>query len=264
MFNNLIESSSHRVELKRRGSFFLFTVATYALLFVITGVASIYAYDARMEDQDLEVVIMTPVDFPSPPISQVRQVSQPQGPTNSPRNGQNYAERQIAMAPVDRVEILPDAISTTPNINLPLPDGPVFITGRDRDAQFSGPGLERNGSGGVNTSTPTTIEIVTPPPAPEKKKPVVISKGALTGEALELPRPIYPAMAKQIHLQGRVNVQVLIDESGKVISAKAIDGHPIFRQVSQDAAYRAQFSPTKLGEQAVKVSGVITYNFMLQ
>ncbi len=46
MFNNLIESSSHRSELKRRGSFFLFTTATYALLFVLAGVASIYAYDA--------------------------------------------------------------------------------------------------------------------------------------------------------------------------------------------------------------------------
>ena len=33
MFNNLIESSSHISELKRRGSFFLFTVVTYAVLF---------------------------------------------------------------------------------------------------------------------------------------------------------------------------------------------------------------------------------------
>src|SRR6266536_2622922 len=53
MFSNLIESSSHRSEFKRRGSFFLFTTASYALLFVIAGVVSIYAYDARMEDQSL-------------------------------------------------------------------------------------------------------------------------------------------------------------------------------------------------------------------
>lgn len=260
MFNNLIESSSHRVELKRRGSFFLFTVASYALLFVITGVASIYAYDARMDDQDLEVVIMTPVDFPTQPTHQPRQL---QGPTNSLRNGQTFAERQVAMATVDQPEIRPDRISTTPNKNLPLPDGPVSITGRDRDPEFPGPGFGRNGSAGVITS-PATIEIVTPPPAPEQKKPLVISKGPITGEAIVLPRPLYPEMAKQIRLQGRVNVQVLIDETGKVISAKAIDGHPVFRLVSQDAAYQARFSPTKLGDQAVKVSGVITYNFMLQ
>ena len=57
MFNNLIESSSHASEFKRRGSFFLFTTATYILLFVIGGVVSIYAYDAR----PTEVVRQTPM-----------------------------------------------------------------------------------------------------------------------------------------------------------------------------------------------------------
>ena len=67
MFSNLIESSSHGSEFKRRGSFFLFTTASYALLFVIAGVVSIYAYDARMEDQNLEIVTMMPlVDLPAP------------------------------------------------------------------------------------------------------------------------------------------------------------------------------------------------------
>ena len=41
MFTNLIESTSHAREFKRRGSFVLFTSATYALLFVVAGVASI-------------------------------------------------------------------------------------------------------------------------------------------------------------------------------------------------------------------------------
>ena len=56
MFNNLIESSSHAKEFKRRGSFLLFTTATYVVLFVVTGVISIYAYDARLEQQNLELV----------------------------------------------------------------------------------------------------------------------------------------------------------------------------------------------------------------
>jgi TonB family protein len=248
--------------MKRRGSFFLFTVASYAVLFVIAGVVSIYAYDARMEDQHLEVVIMTPVNFPAAPTASSRQT-----PTNSIQSGRNFAERRIAMTTVDRPEIQPERISTTPNTNPPIPAGTLtFITGRNREAEVGGPGSGRNGSGGTNASTATTtIEIATPPPAPEEKpKPPVISKGPITSEALVLPKPIYPAMAKQMHLQGRVSVQVLIDETGKVISARAIDGHPIFRQVSQDAAYQARFSPTRLGDQAVKVSGVITYNFVLQ
>src|ERR1700741_4372291 len=64
MFNNLIESSSHAKEFKRRGSFQLFTTATYVVLFVITGVVSIYAYDARLEEQNLEMVtLISPQDI---------------------------------------------------------------------------------------------------------------------------------------------------------------------------------------------------------
>ena len=57
MFNNLIESSSHAKEFKRRGSFLLFTTATYLVLFVVTGVVSIYAYDAHLESQNTELEI---------------------------------------------------------------------------------------------------------------------------------------------------------------------------------------------------------------
>jgi protein TonB len=86
----------------------------------------------------------------------------------------------------------------------------------------------------------------------------------LNGLALSLPKPSYPPIAKQARVQGAVNVQVLIDETGKVISAKAVSGSPLLMHAAQQAAFGARFSPTKLGDQAVKVSGVITYNFMLE
>ena len=54
MFNNLIESSSHFREYKRRGSFLLFTTLIYAVLLLVSGVVAIYAYDARLEKQNLE------------------------------------------------------------------------------------------------------------------------------------------------------------------------------------------------------------------
>jgi protein TonB len=85
----------------------------------------------------------------------------------------------------------------------------------------------------------------------------------LNSEAIELPKPSYPPMAIQIRLQGMVSVQVLIDEKGNVVSAKALSGHPFFVPAAQKAAMRARFSPTIIGDQPVKVSGVITYNFVL-
>jgi protein TonB len=85
----------------------------------------------------------------------------------------------------------------------------------------------------------------------------------LNGKAISLPKPAYPPIAKSAHASGTVVVQVTIDETGKVISAKAISGHPLLQQAAVQAAYQARFSPTQLSGQPVKVTGQINYNFQL-
>ena len=62
---------------------------------------------------------------------------------------------------------------------------------------------------------------------------------------------------------GIVVVEVVIDENGKVISASALSGPGILRDVAVQAAFRARFSPTKLSGQPVKVTGTINYKFTL-
>jgi periplasmic protein TonB len=103
-----------------------------------------------------------------------------------------------------------------------------------------------------------------PPPPPPANKVVRASKEVLKSKAISLPKPIYPALARQIRLQGTVNVQVLIDETGRVISAQPLEGPPLLIPEAKKAALQARFSPTMIGDQPVKVSGVITYNFVLQ
>lgn len=83
-----------------------------------------------------------------------------------------------------------------------------------------------------------------------------------TISATSLPKPAYPAAARFIHAGGSVSVQVLIDESGEVVSANSISGHPLLRAAAVSAAQASTFSPTLLQGQPVKVSGVITYNFV--
>lgn len=263
MFNNLIESSSHRREFKRRGSFLLFTTATYALLFVIAGVVSIYAYDARLEDQNTEVVtLLTPVDFAAPQAQSINHSASAPRNTN-PR--QAFDERRTAMAPVDRPEIHPTNISTTPNPILPVRDGiTTLITNRDVNAAGGPVGPSNGGISQARSSGPIVIEVGTPPPAVPKAAPKLISKGVITSEAISLPKPPYPGIALQVRAQGTVAVQVVIDETGKVISAHLMSGHPLLAAAAVKAAYQARFSPTMLGDHPVKVSGVITYNFVLQ
>jgi hypothetical protein len=58
MFGNLIESGSHKKDLKRKSTFFLGTLAFYAVLLMVAGVGSIYAYNAHLEEQQFDVVMI--------------------------------------------------------------------------------------------------------------------------------------------------------------------------------------------------------------
>ncbi len=89
-----------------------------------------------------------------------------------------------------------------------------------------------------------------------------IEGGVLNGKALALPQPAYPPIARAAHASGTVTVQVLIDEQGNVIAARAVDGHPLLQAASVAAARNARFSPTFLEGEPVKVTGVIQYNFV--
>ena len=92
----------------------------------------------------------------------------------------------------------------------------------------------------------------------------VISGGILQGKALSKPQPVYPPDAKAARVSGTVAVAVVLDESGAVESAEAVSGPGLLRDAAVEAARAARFSPTLLAGQPVKVSGTITYNFVLQ
>jgi TonB family protein len=91
-----------------------------------------------------------------------------------------------------------------------------------------------------------------------------IEGGMLNSKAIQLPAPKYPAEAKKVHAAGQVQVQVLVDETGKVISAEALFGPESLRQAAVDAARLARFKPSIVNGVAVKVSGILTYEFTAQ
>jgi protein TonB len=140
---------------------------------------------------------------------------------------------------------LPDASPTAP-------DKPGLAS-----AELTGAKTDSN----VET-TPVDIESEPPSPAP---RPILkpVSGGVLNGIALSLPSPAYPETARRLRTAGVVTVEVVVDETGKVISAVATSGPSLLRDVAVQAASRARFSPTKLSGQPVKVSGLINYKFAL-
>ncbi len=91
----------------------------------------------------------------------------------------------------------------------------------------------------------------------------VISGGVLNGKASKLAPADYPPAAKAVRASGTVAVQVTIDEEGKVVSASAVSGHPLLKAAAEKAARQCEFPPTQLSGVPVKVTGIITYNFIL-
>jgi TonB family protein len=79
-----------------------------------------------------------------------------------------------------------------------------------------------------------------------------------------VPKPDYPAAAKSNRMSGSVTVEVEIDEQGKVISARSLNGPSELRLVAEAAAMKARFTATKLSGKGVTVKGVITFNFFPQ
>lgn len=112
-----------------------------------------------------------------------------------------------------------------------------------------------------NTATPPANLTVNP--ANTKTVPKMISGGVLNGKALNFVNPPYPAAAKAVRAAGAVNVQVMIDGQGNVISAAAVSGHPLLKPAAEASAKALKFSPTFLSGQPVTVSGVIVYNFKI-
>jgi protein TonB len=263
MFNNLIESSSHTREFKRRGSFVLFTTATYVLLFIIAGVISIYAYDAQLSDpsSELELISYVPLQPDRPVFDpvRVRRNNPPAGAAEGPSSTRPVLIDQTN----NPLNVPPDVSSVAPTI----PPAHTWTVIGPTVMEPSGTGHGGSDKGTSEGTGPVAVRMPDPPPAPTPAptpKRVITSPTILNSRALSLPKPPYPPMAKQMHVQGMVNVQVLIDESGKVISAKAVSGNPALTTAAQQAAFGARFSPTMIGDQAVKVSGLITYNFILQ
>lgn len=275
MFSNLIESGSHRADLKRKGKFFLGATAFYTLLLAATGVGSIYAYNARIDDtSDLEVLAVMhfpPAETRPEPTRRV----EPRPAVNNGRD-QQFATRtgDISVITPFRGDRVADARAKDVGASVPVRidtynSDPSSTGGPTRTNYADGPGVggsgEGNGPSVTGDTAPPPPAHTTPKPAPPKPEgPIHVTSTVLSSKVISKPAPPYPPLAKAAGVQGSVVVQFLIDEQGHVLNAKATSGNPLLQQAAVQAAYRATFTPTLLTGQPVKVTGVITYSFVLR
>ncbi len=260
MFDNLVESGSHKEDVTRKGSFILITLAVYAVLIVAAAIAGIMLATANIDQQTLELTaLIAPV-----PVQQQQQ--QKEAPKPEKLNvDKNVDVRKELIATVDRTDLVPKTISAKASDVPPVRKGVVTMQGSSNSNAIA-PIAPGSGTGNI-ISGPQTVQVKTddaPPPPPKPTPRAPISGGVLNGKAVRLVQPQYPPIARSAHASGQVSVQITIDENGNVISAHAVSGHPLLQAAAVGAARASKFTPTKLSGQPVKVSGVIIYNFVAQ
>jgi periplasmic protein TonB len=280
MLEQFVESEKNVKNSSQRGKFLITTAMLVCTIFLNGILWSLFAADLGMANGDFELSsVVAPVAItenePTPP-EPIKKADKPEQTQKS-----DIPTRQDNIARIDEVQPIPEKVATQSNGLKSRPIGPFKISNAP-ESEGSSPtgnpvrGNETTGNGITNgNSTKIEDDNSKADVPPDKKKvvtePVVkqpvkttISRGVINGTAINLPKPIYPAAAKAIHAQGDVSVQVTIDENGNVISANAVSGHPLLKQVSEAAARGAKFKPTFLSDQPVKVTGVIVYKFTAQ
>jgi TonB family protein len=271
MFEKLIESDSQSADLKARSRYFIVSSLVVGTLFVSALIFSIYAAEIGLGTDEFDLSTMiAPLKAETPPQPE------PVREQNSAASQVNM-ERPMRQAHIDRVSnptVVPNEISPVPSSVPERPEGSYDIGRFDldpRETAASGiPGGNTLGSTTAGSSSssaaapePERAPPVTEPPPVPVKPPTPRSKGVVNGMAIDLPKPPYPPTARSIRLTGEVNVQVTIDEEGRVVSAQAVTGHVFFRREAERAAWKARFRPTTLTDKPVKVTGIIVYKFSL-
>ncbi|MFL6468647.1 MAG: energy transducer TonB [Pyrinomonadaceae bacterium] len=265
MLDQLVESKSHASEDTRRSSFLLTTFVILTTVLLSAYLYSLFAKDYGMGGSDLSLETLV-----APPV--VEEAPEPEPEKKPEQKDPNVDVRKEILARMDETPPkIPDQISTVKNLIPPRDPNRYTVKGDTNytsanpvPTDYKGPvNTSGTGSDSGNTGGGGNDDVVdSAPPPPKKEVPKQISGGVLNGKAISLPKPAYPPAAKAVRAAGSVSVQVLIDENGSVVSASAVSGHPLLRAAAVGAARGARFSPTKLSGQPVKVSGVITYNFV--
>ena len=275
MLDQLVESRNNSAENTRRSGFLLATMVVIVTVLTTGWAYSLFHKEYGMGTGDLDVSslvapVALPEDAPPPPPP----------PEDKPDKPSPASDKPTVIDKIARIEDTTDPPKDIKGETLKAPplsksDAKNYDLGTKNEGRYDSSkqyndipkGLGDTGGGGGNGDEDDKVVVKTPTPKPtekptEKPIPKTISGGVVNGKATNLVKPPYPAAAKAVRAAGAVNVQVTIDETGNVISASAVSGHPLLRAAAVQAARSSKFSPTMLSGQAVKVTGVIVYNFV--
>ncbi|HVO98357.1 MAG TPA: TonB family protein [Bryobacteraceae bacterium] len=145
-------------------------------------------------------------------------------------------------------------------------------SGGDRTAQlptitFDPPAAQTNTAPmetGVLPATFTTLP-ANIPPAPQVKEVPVTKKMEVanlqTADPIRRVMPVYPPMARQLHIQGTVRFIATIGKDGRVKNLELVSGNPALVKAATEAVKQWLYRPTRLNGVPVEMTTQIDLNF---
>ena len=145
-----------------------------------------------------------------------------------------------------------------PVISWPKPTAPVSM------GEPPPPDLPSVGAGETDAISERPTDPPTPPAA---KTPTAVKRVRMTSmEASQLIRkvqPVYPALARQVRVQGEVMFTAVISKSGTIEDLQLVRGHPLLVIAAREAILQWRYKPTMLNGEPVEVITNIQVNFTL-
>ncbi len=96
-----------------------------------------------------------------------------------------------------------------------------------------------------------------------QEAPLRVSEVVAKQAAVEKVTPEYPAMAKQMRLAGRVELEAVIDVDGSVEKAQVISGHALLSSAAVAAMKRWKFTPFGAEGKPQRAITTISFDFKL-
>jgi TonB family protein len=112
-----------------------------------------------------------------------------------------------------------------------------------------------------NQQSKTPVQILYGDRTPDERRRGPLISGVLNMKVISEVLPSYPQKAKDKRIDGRVEVELLVNEDGEVIFANPLSGPEELWAESVKAAVAARFKPTKLSGEPVKITGRVIFDF---
>jgi periplasmic protein TonB len=105
----------------------------------------------------------------------------------------------------------------------------------------------------------STAAVNLPQPAHQLK----VSQGVSQGLLIKSVEPVYPSLAKQMHIQGAVELLANIGKDGSIVKVKLLSGDSVLSHAAIDAVKQWKYKPYYLNDQPVEIQTQITVKFKL-